>query len=153
MKKATIYVVIIVVVSLVAGVVVGLGISRRGHFRAYRNHQNEFGYGKGKKLGEQEKRTMLLDRIGERLNLSQEQKEKIKSILEASREEVIQARKTSVEKFKAIKERTDNKIRAVLNEAQAIEYDKIIGELKERIAARGGIGAKRPGMQKRQLDR
>jgi Spy/CpxP family protein refolding chaperone len=152
MNKSVVLVVILAVVSLSAGVLVGMNIPARGmHTAGYPGFHMK---GKGArglhKFGEGKERANILASISKRLSLSEEQKEKIKAILESSRQEVQQVGKDSMQQMAQIKQATNAKIREVLNSKQQEEFDKMIAEMKERLEKRkatGGRGEFMPGVR------
>lgn len=152
MKKDIVYPVLLVIVSLVAGLAIGLALVKRpGNHRAYRPHFEGRGMERmnhhrpdNKALG----RDMIFETIAGRLDLSDTQKEKLRGILDASREEAKFIIKGSQEKLAGLREKTNSQIRGLLTKEQQVEFDKIIAEHKNRMNGfreRFAPGFKRPG--------
>ncbi|MFY9402625.1 MAG: hypothetical protein WAQ07_04365 [Candidatus Omnitrophota bacterium] len=130
MKKELIYPILLAVVSVAAGLVIGLTIAgnsrydfsprfkRKGAFESYMRKK-----GMGRK-------DIIFKKISRRLKLSEEQKEEVKNILKSSRSEAKEVFKTSKEKLSALREKTNVSIRAILSKEQQVEFDKMIGEKK-----------------------
>ena len=82
--------------------------------------------------GPRERGRHFLDRFAEQLKLSDEQISKAKEIFKTQRQEMDQLRDETFPKFEEIKENTRTQIRALLNEAQAKEFDELHQELESR---------------------
>jgi Spy/CpxP family protein refolding chaperone len=152
MKKTVLYVVLLVVVSLVVGTIIGMGIGRRGPYKNMGLRERaRFEYGKpGPK--DLKGRAGLLEKISDRLKLTEDQKVKIKEILEDSREEIKEAREASINKFKEIKEETDIKIRAILNPQQEKEFEKMVAEVKERFEKFRELKGRKPPLDQEHFE-
>ncbi|MCX5705150.1 MAG: hypothetical protein NTZ92_03710 [Candidatus Omnitrophica bacterium] len=134
MKKTIIYAVVLVVVSLAVGAVVGTLFERRsGHAR--RKHFIE---GMREKMKDRrEKRPekvegVLLNRLTQQLNLTQDQQVKVKAILDDARKGVEVFREGAYKKMADIREETNTKIQGILTADQKEKFTKIISDLKER---------------------
>lgn len=131
MKKTIVYVVVLVVVSLTAGVFLGAALSKRQGQREYARIPGSFTQGKALKQG-----VKPLERLSKALDLNEEQKVKIADILKESRKEVMEVKEKTKETFKEIKKRADAKIREVLTVQQQEKFDKIESKLQEKIKER-----------------
>ncbi len=133
MKKEIVYPVLLVVVSLVAGLAIGLTIVRkpRHEFRPRVEGRSKMDY--RIKESRMPRRDEIFDKISDRLKLSSEQEGQIKKILTDSREEA----KTTIEKSKdallKLKEKTNAQIKGVLTKEQQVEFDRMTAEIKDRI--------------------
>jgi len=129
MKKEAVYPVVLAIVSLVAGVSVGLTIAENPRFGFRpRFERSKMGYkmmAKGM-LGKEE----VLGMMTRKLSLSESQAEKVKGILDASRNEAKEAMKASKEKLSGIKEKKIAQIKAILSNDQQAELDKMVADPK-----------------------
>jgi Spy/CpxP family protein refolding chaperone len=73
-----------------------------------------------------------------RLNLSAEQRTQVDAIFDDARSELIQVRKESGPKFREVRERTDERLRAVLTTEQWGQFQKMTNESGERRRHRMG---------------
>ena len=73
-------------------------------------------------------RTRYVGEMRSRLNLSTTQVDKLNEILDASRTKVTDWRKRSDQEMKELQEDQQTKIRALLDEKQASEYEKMLAE-------------------------
>ena len=74
----------------------------------------------------------FLERFAEQLDLNDEQKAKAKEILETQRQEMDKLRDETFPKFEEIKKGTREQIRALLNQEQVKEFDKLHQELESK---------------------
>ncbi len=139
MKKSLIYVVVLVVVALGAGVLIGLGAARKTGDR-FREVMRDKRAGMGDKLRDTNERKEILQRISQRLKLSDDQRDKIKSILEATRQQVGDLKKEGQDKIRDLREKTDAQIKRLLSPEQAEEFERMIQEFKQKLNQR------RPGV-------
>lgn len=140
MKKTVLYMVIIVVLSLAAGVVLGMGIGKKCGYARHLAFREGLGQPKDGRHGQEGSRRHALDILSRKLNLSEEQKGKIKGILDASRIKVDASRKEGIKNFTAIRGSTNVEIRALLTPEQQVEFDKLQLERKRR----GALKTKNP---------
>lgn len=133
MNKTIVYVVALVVVSLVAGVLLGLVLFHRQGVGEYGRIPGRFGH-------EQALRHNggPLEKLSKILNLSAEQKVKLAQILKDSRQEVTQIQDKTKETFMEIKNKTDVKIREILTAEQQAKFDKLKSDLQQRMRERKG---------------
>jgi len=149
MNKTVIYAVILSVVSLGAGVALGMTVSqrcaieRRQHFFSGLRER-----GGDRAKGFQQHKQRLLANLAEKLNLTAEQKEKVKAILKSSREEMTSVRKDTMAKVQVLRDSTNAKIQEVLTPEQKEKFKKITNGYKQRHGAgkwfRGGPGGPQP---------
>lgn len=133
MKKEIIYPVLLVIVSVVAGLAIGLTIARKPRYDFRPRFE-----GKGmmecdmrnKDMGRKDE---IFEKISRRLKLSDGQKEEVKNILKSSRDEAKEVFKASKDKLAGLKEKTNTKIRSILSKDQQAEFDKMIGEMKGKM--------------------
>lgn len=92
-----------------------------------------------------------LDRLSQQLNLSAEQKEKIKPILEnqanqmkSLREDTSTSREDRRAKFMELQQKTHDDINAVLNKDQQKKFEEMRSRMMQRRGGRGGPGGERP---------
>lgn len=143
MNKTVVYVVALVVVSLIAGTLLGVVLSRRSgdleHNRRperserMRDLRDKEGPGRF----EQNRRLINekgpLEKLSQILNLSLDQKEKLAQILKSSRQEVEEIQHKTKNTFMEIKKKTDAKIREILTPEQQAKFDKLESELIQRM--------------------
>ncbi|MDD3087951.1 MAG: hypothetical protein PHP89_05240 [Candidatus Omnitrophica bacterium] len=133
MKKELIYPVLLAIVSVVAGLAIGLTIARKPRYDFRPRFE-----GKGMMECDMRNKDMgrndeIFEKISRRLKLSDGQKEEVKNILKSSRDEANEVFKASKDKLAGLKERTNTKIRAILSKDQQAEFDKMIGEMKGKM--------------------
>ena len=133
MKKTVVYAAVLVVISLMAGMIIGLilariprdmrwpGVDRKYHARGHQESMTG------------DRRVEIFQNISRKLKLSESQNVEIKEILKTSREQVKEVGNVTREKLLKIKEETNNKIRAVLSAEQKEAFDKMILEFKGRM--------------------
>ena len=133
MKKDIVYPVLLVIVSLVAGLAIGLVLVRkpsrvnRPHFE--RREKIEY-----KRMDKKAPaKEMIFEAISNRLDLSEKQETKLREILESSRNEAKSIIRGSKEKLVSLKEKTNTQIRGILTKEQQVEFDKMIAEHKDRV--------------------
>jgi len=133
MKKDIVYPVLLVIVSLVAGLAIGLVLVRkpRHYYQPRFERREKMDDRRGGK--ETPIKDMIFNKISRRLDLSEKQEEKLKAILESSRNEAKTIIKTSKEKLIGIKDKTNTQIRAILSKDQQAEFDRMIAEQKDRV--------------------
>jgi len=128
MNKTIVYVVALVVVSLIAGTLLGVVLSHR---------QGPPGYGQvpGRFMRDKALRNDggPVGKLSKILKLSSEQEVKLAKILEESRQEVMQIQHKAKETFVEIKKRTDAKIRSILTPQQQARFDKFESNLQKRM--------------------
>lgn len=100
--------------------------------------------GKGKVGQELKQKRDGMQKVLQSLNLTEEQKTKIKEIMKKSREDVKEAmkaegeKKDKAEKVKAIRKETQEAIRGVLTEEQQKKFDEAIKKAKDRAPGKKG---------------
>jgi hypothetical protein len=134
MKKTVIYTVILVAVSLVVGGVIGAVGARRCEFKRRRHFiEGMRDRIKDRRAKRPEKfEQALLNRLTQKLELTQDQQEKTKDILDDARKEVETFREGAFKKMADIREGTNTKIKEILTAEQKEKFAKIISDLKER---------------------
>ena len=80
--------------------------------------------------------TNVCKRIGQGLDLSSEQEEKIQAILEESKQQVEQARDGFKEQLAQVKEKSHSQILEVLDPEQKEKFEELTAKMKERGAKR-----------------
>ena len=81
----------------------------------------------------------MMDRFSKKLNLTSEQREKISSIFESSRQEIQKMQAEIKPRFEEIRTSTNAKIREVLNPEQQKKFDEMEAKWADRIKKfRGG---------------
>lgn len=144
MKKTVVYVVILVVLSLGAGVVLGMGIGRKAGYARHLAFRERFGQPRIEGRYPEESRRHAFDVLNRKLNLSEEQIRKIKDILDASRAEVEASKKEALKNFAATRESTNAKIKEVLTPKQQAEFDRLTFERKQHEGLRRPFGPLQP---------
>lgn len=149
MNKNIVYVAAFGVLCTLAGVLVGASIAGRDHSpwrgkeRMNFAQRAEHFMGYGHKPGQEAKGGRLLEMLTAKLNLSQEQKEKVKQILETTRQEIEAAGKNIRGAIDAIKEKGDTQIMEVLTPAQKEQFKELQKKFQERrrfMRPRGNFG-------------
>jgi Spy/CpxP family protein refolding chaperone len=146
MKKTIIYAVVLVVVSLIVGVVIGGALERRCH---YVKRMGLLGDLQEKRLDLKKPMAIyahkkMLGHLAKELKLTEEQKEKIKGILDASREQIATVGGESFERVAAIRDETTAKIKAALTPEQQEKFENIITSFKQRKKAKRGLCPRLP---------
>jgi len=137
MKKTIVYAVIISVVSVAAGAVLGVAVEHRNAMERRQRLLGELRERSGDKVKRvQHHQKQLIDNLAAKLNLTDDQKEKVKAVLQSSSEEIATARKEIIAKIEAVRDSTNERIQETLNSEQKAKFRKIMDELKER----GGRG-------------
>lgn len=134
MKKEMVYPVLLVIVSVVAGLSIGLTIARKPEHgfrpRFERKGMMECAMKNKDMMG---RKDVMLEKISSRLKLSDTQKEEVKGILKSSRDQAEEVFKATKDKLAGLKEGTNVKIRALLSKDQQAEFDKMVGEMKSKM--------------------
>ncbi len=149
MKKTVLYVVVLVALSLGAGVVLGMGIGRKAGYARHLAFGKRFGQPRMEGRYPEGLRRDALDVLSHKLNLSEEQIGKIKDILDASRAKVEASQKEALKNFTAIRESTNGKIKEVLTPKQQVEFDRLTFERKQREGLRRPSGPLQPPAEDR----
>lgn len=135
MNKSVVYVIVLVVVSLIAGALLGVVLSRRQGPPEYGQIPGRFEQGQTLRHDRGP-----LEKLSQMLNLSADQKVKLAEILKESRQETMQIQHKTKETFMEIKKKTDAKIREILTPQQQGKFDKLESDLQQRM----GEGRARP---------
>ncbi len=125
MKKPVIYAVILMTLSIGAGVVIGMGIGRKLGYDRHLAYIERFGPQK------EETRQHALAILNRSLGLSKEQTEKIGNILDGSRDKAEALKKETMKNLETIKENINNEIMAILTPDQQIKFNKLMTERKQ----------------------
>lgn len=133
MKKSFVY--LLIAASLVLGIVIGL-VS--GGLIARKKMSSDL------QRFRQGMRRSVIEPMAQKLNLTQEQKDKIKGAIESGRKEAGDISKDTVMKMMAIRDKTNASIRSILTPAQQVEYDKFISQLKNRAPKSRPMGMQAP---------
>ena len=134
MKKNFVYAIVLVIVSLIAGVIIGLTLAKTYRHRARPDFSRQMKMHKSPDgMMEKSRRPELIDALSRRLNLTDEQEVKIKEILEASHQQAKEIGEATKEKFIAIKEKTNAKIKEVLTPKQKEEFDNMLVEFRNKL--------------------
>lgn len=136
MKKTIVYLVVLVVVSLGAGVVLGMGIGRNAGYAKHLAFKKRVAQGECRP----QMRKHMLEVLSRKLNLSTEQKAKVKDILDTSRAKVEASKKEAMQNFTNIREEANTKIRQILTLQQQTEFDRLNAERKEHEFSNRRIG-------------
>ena len=128
MNKTIVYVVALVVVSLIAGTLLGVVLSHRQGLPEYGKIPGRFMQGKALKHD-----GGPLEKLSKILNLNADQEVKLTEILKESRQEVMQIQHKTKETFMEIKKKTDAKIREILTPQQQSKFDKLESDLQQRM--------------------
>lgn len=91
----------------------------------------------------------VLSRLTKELDLRQEQQQKVEAVLEEARQEFAKLREEIGPKFRDIRTRTRDNIRAVLNAAQQVKFDKVAQEWERRAERWHDRGAKPGGPERK----
>ncbi|HTG15311.1 MAG TPA: periplasmic heavy metal sensor [Blastocatellia bacterium] len=118
-------VVLIFVVGFIAGALA---------MNVYRSRQRAFSRANGHGRFEQ-----VLDK----LNLSPEQRTQVGAIFDDARAQLTEVRKESGPKFREVRERTDERLKAVLTPEQWEQFQQVTNESRERRQHRRGRDSRR----------
>ena len=132
MKKTIVYAVILSVVSVVLGIVAGVAIERGNTIK----HLSLPGrpplpFEKQSEPHKRQKPQDIFKRVSEELNLNQEQKEKVKQILDEARKKISLIGDKSREDLKAIRDESHGKIMEILTPEQQEKFKDIISQAKK----------------------
>ncbi|HET9529703.1 MAG TPA: Spy/CpxP family protein refolding chaperone [Blastocatellia bacterium] len=72
------------------------------------------------------------DRVLERLNLTPEQREQVRTIFDDSRAQLMEIRKQSEPRFREVRKQTEERLQAVLTPEQWEQYQEIVREPRGR---------------------
>lgn len=134
MKKTLVYLVLLGVSCTALGIVSGIAIEKRytkTHLPQIVRQQMAQHPGALKRLGKRfgkhpgQQKQQMIKRIVEKLDLSEEQKEQIKSILDATKKEIDTVRNEFRAKLAQFKEDSHEKISQVLTEDQKVKFEEI----------------------------
>lgn len=81
-------------------------------------------------------RKQMFDDFSKHLNLSEDQKTKVNAILESNRKEAEELKKQMQEKMKALREKSNSEIRAILNDEQKKKFDELEAKKKQNALKR-----------------
>ncbi len=126
--------VILILLSVGAGVVVGMGIGRKLGYERHLAYVERFG-----PRGE-ESRQHALAVLSRSLRLSKEQTEKIGNILDAARAKGEAIKKETLKNFATIKETINTEIKAVLTPDQQVKFNQLMTEREQREGLGGPPG-------------
>ena len=87
----------------------------------------------------------ILSRLTKDLGLRAEQRQKVEAILKETGEEFAELREEIAPKFGDIRERTQARIRAVLDAGQQVRFDKLVEEWERRAERWRSRGARSEG--------
>jgi Spy/CpxP family protein refolding chaperone len=142
MKKTIVYAVVLVGLSVLAGLAIGLTVAHKPRNMRGLGIERKYHSGGSDEIRVRGRKAEIFEHLSRRLDLSENQKAEVKEILEASRRQVKGVSNVARESLTKIKEETNAKIRAILSTKQQEEFDRMIAELKDRI---GKIGDRQSG--------
>ena len=120
MKKPVVYTVMLIVLSVGAGVVLGMGIGRKLGYEKHLAFVERFGPQK------EEPRQRALAVLNHSLGLSKEQTEKIGNILDSSRDKAEILKKETLKSLEIIKDGINTEINAILTPDQQAKFDQLM---------------------------
>ncbi|MCK9595184.1 MAG: hypothetical protein PHH68_05110 [Candidatus Omnitrophica bacterium] len=155
MKKEVFYVAVFGVLCVLAGVLFGAGIVKRGSFpvghrpggASFAERSERFA-GKGLAALRAKKGRDILEKIAVDLALNVEQKERIKGILENSRQEIDKIGDNMRGSINEIREKSDKRIMAILDPEQQEKFKSLLKKhgMDRRPRQPGeDFGPRRPG--------
>lgn len=142
MSKTIVYVIALVVVSLIAGTLLGVVLSHRRVPPGYGQIPGRPGQGQG--LGHERG---PLERLSKILNLSADQKVKLTEILKESHQEVMQIQHKTKETFLEVKNKVDARIREILTPQQQEKFSKLESDLQQRMREKRAHFGGAPGKE------
>jgi Spy/CpxP family protein refolding chaperone len=77
------------------------------------------------------------ERVMNQLNLTAEQRDQVKAILDDARSQLSEMRRESQPRFRAVREQTNARLQSVLTPPQWEQFQKLTAEFKERRLRRG----------------
>jgi Spy/CpxP family protein refolding chaperone len=139
MNKNVVYVAIFGVLCALAGVLVGATVAKRmlppppglERMKFTEKAERFMGY-RGHAPGEKRQGRDPLEEITKRLNLSEEQKAKVKTILESMRQETDNVRKNVRTAIGEIKKKTDSQIMEILTDEQKEKFKAFLKEIETK---------------------
>jgi len=146
MKKATVYIVVLGIVCTGLGAATGVAIERNRIKKALPHVVRKQLLRNPKALqqlaGAHQKirkahGAKMVEHITKELNLTPEQQEQVKSILESAKEEVKQVQDQFKTQVQAIKEGNNERILEVLDPEQKEKFLELTAKIKERQAQKG----------------
>jgi len=141
MNKNAVYLAIFGVLCVLTGVAVGAGIARKADLSYFNRKRpsfvkkaERFMWHRPKGLRSKLKRGKngLFAMLADELNLDQDQRIKVKEILEQARQEIDKAGEGLRSAITEIKEKSDKQIMSQLNPQQQEKFRKILEEFKKR---------------------
>ena len=140
MNKQKITSIVVVIIVYLLGIVSGSLVTKAGirHFFNSRKRTER----------------RLVNRLSSKLQLTDEQKNEVKSIIDKHRPEMKKLRSSIKEEMKKLKDNMHQDIKKVLNEEQSEKFDKIIKRYETPHKRKGKIrkGIRRQGMRLRQKE-
>ena len=133
MKKTFVYAAILLVVSMVSGVAVGAAIERTKDTDVAEVSKESSGEKKSVPRLAMRARKKALGNLAKRLKLNEEQKETLRNILEASREEITSLKKEYHTQLFAVRKDTHTKIKTILTPEQQEKFEKIISKHRKHL--------------------
>lgn len=144
MKKGVIYIVILAIVCLVAGVVLGTFLEKRYMTNQFRHAIKERIQQRQKQMADPEvqkkfredrqtkAKERILDRLNEELALSDEQVQEVKAIIESTEKEIHTLGEEIKTKFTEVREQGNEKILEILNPEQQEKFKTLVQEQEKR---------------------
>ncbi|MDD5561712.1 MAG: hypothetical protein PHT50_06270 [Candidatus Omnitrophica bacterium] len=140
MNKNAVYLAVFAALCVLAGVLVGAGITKRQNlpwhgqgrqnFRERAERYMGMGYGQ-KGYGERKGACGPVETLAIKLGLNAEQKAKVIQILEKSRQEITEVGKNLRSTITEIKEKGDKQIMSILNPEQQEKFKALLKDAKE----------------------
>jgi hypothetical protein len=115
--KAIVGVIAVFLLGMLAGSLITIGVSRHRFHNGRRP---------------QVVADLVVRKLGWELRLNASQREQLHGIVQASQEEIKAAHKLMQPQVEGILGRAEAKVRAILNPAQVVKFDKVVAERKAR---------------------
>ncbi len=130
MKKTVYYAVILSAVSIVTGLVAGVSLER-ANIKRKLGLMRQMPYGREAAPDKTKTPQDIFKRITDELNLSEEQRGKVREILGQAREKITLLGSESREKIQAIRQESNAGISGMLTPEQKVKFQKIVSEAQK----------------------
>jgi Spy/CpxP family protein refolding chaperone len=147
MNKDRLYIAVFAVLCVLAGVVVGAGIAKKSEF-PFRGTQGKHSFsqkaerfmGQGMaERGDRKDGGGLLELLSSKLDLSEDQKDKVKVIADGARQEIDTVGKELRASMEEIRKRCDKQIADILTPEQQVKFKALLEQIEKRRGHRGFI--------------
>ncbi len=138
MKRAKVYIVVLMIVCTGLGVAIGIAVEKRYTSRNLRKIARSYLLKHPvaahllKRKARRARMDNILGRIDRELDLSSEQRDKVKAVLENAKQEIVQARNEFGTRLLQVREKGIAGISTVLSPKQKEKFQKLIAGMKAK---------------------